>query len=282
MTAIPPSSEPPFGADTDEAVSALLDGDLGAFATDHGLAEADARARLDAWPGLEERRAALAGAAAAIAAPEPALDDLTRRRLVRDAVDARATPAGERRSRRWTAIGAVAAGLLAVVGVGLALNASSDGGGSSNDAASSAGSVAPDLRGDIGYVGDLSGPDALRDVLTGKRDAESAQERAANNADDATGTGGDECASCSRTSDQSGTPEPTSSLPSAAARSAAPPLSPADCAAQLAGKRPVTFVGSATYQGVPVTVVGLTERGRVIAFLVPSNDCTDVLTSVSR
>jgi hypothetical protein len=131
----------------------------------------------------------------------------------------------------------------------------------------------------------MSAPDALRALLTGTRGKKTPQERA------------DDCPSCSRvrpppepatgsagspTSDQSG------SLPSAARgqlnarESAPPPVAPDACAAQLAGKRPVTFVGTGTYRGAPVTVIGLTERGRVIAFLVPSNDCTNVLRSVSR
>jgi hypothetical protein len=270
MTAIPPS-EPPFGADTDEAVSALLDGELGAFAADHGTTEADARARLEAWPGLDERRAAYVDARAAVATPAPALDDVTRRRLVRNAADARAMPAAEpRRSRRWTVVGAAAAALVVVIGIGLAINASSDDGGtsSSDSAASSAGRVASDLHGDSGDVGDLSTPGALRAVLTGRRVAKTGPEGADN------ATGG------SATSDQSGTaPQSGDQFQ---ARSAAPPLPPAQCAVQLAGTRPVTFVGTGTYRGAPVTVIGLTERGRVIAFLVPSNDCTNVLTSVSR
>ena len=192
---------------------------------------------------------------------------------MRNAVDARPAPVSEpRRSRVWTVVGAAAAALVVVLGVGLAINASSDGGGGSSDSASSAGDVASDLHGDIGDVGDLSGPDALRAVLTGKRDAKTAQERA----DSARGGGG-------ATSDQSGgTPAATSSPAQSQARAAAPALPPDQCAAQLAGTRPVTFVGTGTYRGIPVTVVGLTERGRVIVFLVPSNDCTNVLTSVSR
>jgi hypothetical protein len=269
MTSIPPASDPPFGADTDEAVSALLDGELDAFAADHGTTETEARSRLEAWPGFEARRRAFADARQAVATPAPALDDVMRRRLVRTAVDAAPTPAAASRSRVWTVVGAAAAALLVVVGIGLAINVSGDDSSRSSDSASSAG-VAPDLHGDIGDVGDLSGPDALRAVLTGKRDAKTAE----------SGAGGAD-SSGGATSDQSGD-APAPALNESQARASASALPPDQCAAKLAGTRPVTFVGTGTYRGIPVTVIGLTEGGRVIAFLVPSNDCTNVLTSVSR
>jgi len=44
----------------------------------------------------------------------------------------------------------------------------------------------------------------------------------------------------------------------------------------------VAFTGTGTYEGAPVTIIGLTERGRAIVFVVPSTDCTNVLTSISR
>jgi hypothetical protein len=57
---------------------------------------------------------------------------------------------------------------------------------------------------------------------------------------------------------------------------------PATCAAQLAGSRPVRFVGTGTFRGQAVVVVGLDQGGRTIAFVVPAGDCTTVLSSVSR
>jgi hypothetical protein len=273
MTVIPPSSDPPFGADTDEAVSALLDGELGAFAADHATTEAHARTRLEAWPGFEARRTALEAASAAVATTAPALDELTRRRLVANATaSGPAAAPSPRRSRVWTAVGAAAVALVVVVGIGLAIDAGDDS-SSPSDSASSAGGVTPDLRGDIGNVGDLSGPDALRALLSGERTAK-AEAGDARDADNTTGGGG-------ATSDQSGN-APVPATGESKARAVAPPLPPDQCAAKLAGTRPVTFVGTGTYRGVPVTVIGLTEGGRVIAFLVPSNDCTNVLTSVSR
>jgi hypothetical protein len=250
MTAMPPLSEPPFGADTDEAVSALLDGELAAFAADHDTSEADARARLEAWTGFDDRRAELAGARATASTSVPALDDVSRRRLVREASDARPAPAkAPRGGRVWKVVGAAAAALVVIVGIGLAIDAASDGGSSSGDSASSAGSVARGLHGDIGNVGDLSAPDALRALLAGKRTAKTAP-KAAPSADRST------CPTCS-TSELSGGAPARGSGGEAAARSVAPPVSPTACAAQLGGKRPVAFV-------------------------VPSNDCTNVLRSVSR
>ena len=88
MTQPPPLPPPPFGDDTDEALSALLDGELGAFADDHGLTEAEARDRLEQWSEYPARLAALEHGRAAVGEPVAALDDLTRRRLVRTALPA--------------------------------------------------------------------------------------------------------------------------------------------------------------------------------------------------
>ncbi len=52
--------------------------------------------------------------------------------------------------------------------------------------------------------------------------------------------------------------------------------------AQLAGHRTVAFTGTGTYQGAPVTIVGITTGGRTIVFVVSDTDCTDVVASISR
>ena len=168
MTAIPPPE--PLDADTDEAVSALLDGELDAFAADHGTTEAEVRARLEAWAGFDTRRVELAQARATVATPTAALDDLTRRRLVRTASNARpAAVEPARRARLWSAIGVAAAAIVLVVGIGLAIDAAGNDGSRSSDSASSAGSVAPGLHGDIGNVGDLER--AERAACAARRDA---------------------------------------------------------------------------------------------------------------
>jgi hypothetical protein len=45
----------PFGDDTDDAVVAMLDGRLAAFATARDLTESEVRERLEGWPGLGSR-----------------------------------------------------------------------------------------------------------------------------------------------------------------------------------------------------------------------------------
>jgi hypothetical protein len=45
----------PFGDATDDAVVAMLDGRLDAFAAERGITETEARERLEAWPGLGSR-----------------------------------------------------------------------------------------------------------------------------------------------------------------------------------------------------------------------------------
>jgi len=161
----PPSvPDPPFGADTDEALSALLDGELDAFAADHEIAEAEARERLESWSDFEPRRAALERARGAVQAPTPPLDDLTRRRLVRTASSelpgSAATAPSDRRA--WARIAAVAAaGLVVFAGIGLAVSVMNDDDASMSSGDSAATSAAP-LRGDVGDLGDVTSPEALR------------------------------------------------------------------------------------------------------------------------
>lgn len=45
----------PFGSETDDAVVAMLDGRLAAFAAAHDLTEDEVRTRLEQWPGLGSR-----------------------------------------------------------------------------------------------------------------------------------------------------------------------------------------------------------------------------------
>ena len=43
----------------------------------------------------------------------------------------------------------------------------------------------------------------------------------------------------------------------------------------------MTFTGTGEYQGQPVTIVGISEGGRTIVFVVAATDCTKVLASIS-
>lgn len=260
----------PFGDDTDEALSALVDGELDAFARERGLTEDAARARLEAWPEAEARLAELDRARASMQVPVPELDDVTRRRLVRGASNAAPKPyAPAPRSRSWLAIAAVAAaGLLVVIGIGVAISSMGGGGESkSSQSAATGAAVRSPLRGDVGDLGDVTSVAALRALLDRREAAAGASKRSAGNASDAA-------------------PEPERSV--AGAAGTAPPgadtrtVDPRRCAFELAGSRDVTFSGTGTSRGAPVAILGVGEGGRTIVFVVSSTDCTKVLASISR
>ena len=65
----------PFGADTDDAVAALMDGELAGFAADQGLDLATVREALEGWSGLAARRSLLEQGGAALREPTE-LDDV--------------------------------------------------------------------------------------------------------------------------------------------------------------------------------------------------------------
>jgi hypothetical protein len=158
----------PDPIDLDEAVSAFLDGEPVDDAT---------RAR----PEFADRLAELTLARDALgdAEPVPALDDLTRRRLVRTAVDAAADD-GDARTATWMRrlgpLGAAAAVLAVVVGLGALVVSGGDDSDSTavtsadssrDDSGGGAGaeSATPDAVGgapsDLGDLGDVSDLDAL-------------------------------------------------------------------------------------------------------------------------
>jgi hypothetical protein len=265
MNGPPISPESHDGYDLDEALSALVDDELDAFAHDHGLTEEAVRARLVALPDFAARRAALQRTRASIREPVAFLDDVTRHRLVRNATDAASDViAPEPRSRRWIAITAIAAaGLLLVAGVGVAV--SSMGGSSSSSSSSSdsgASSPAP-LRGDVGDLGDVTSPVALKELLD-RRAAKSDTSSTALSPEQSQLSGGGASADATK-------------------RAAPPsPASTEKCARELAGTRAVVFTGTGTYQGAPVTIVGITSGDRTVVFVVSDTDCTNVVASISR
>jgi hypothetical protein len=124
----------------DDLLSAELDGEFAAAATDLGLDEAEARARLDATPGVAERRAQLAAASAAIG-DVPELDDVTEARLRSAAVgvaDIDVRDVRKRRRRAWmSAVGGAAAVVVVVLGIAAAAHHNSSSGETSNAAAES-------------------------------------------------------------------------------------------------------------------------------------------------
>lgn len=269
MTQPPPLPPPPFGDDTDEALSALRDGELGAFAADHGLTEAEARDRLEHWPEYPARLAALERGRGEVAAPVPPLDDLTRRRLVRNALPAAdgIAATSNRSGWSWLRISAAAAAALIVL-AGLGAMLTSLGTGSDNSAKSSgAGSAAAEVpRGDLGNIGDVTDPAAIRALVR-----PGAQKKP-------TPTNG---AAAAPRELSGGTANDSTSSGTFSERADAQ-VDPKACAAQFARARPVRFFASGTYRGQPVTVVGIESGARTIAFVVPSNDCTNVLTAISR
>ncbi len=107
----------------DELLSAELDGEFDAAAADHDLDPAAARARLNATPGIDDRRTALAAARPALAVT-PVADDARARMLATAVATAAPTDElGTRRERRGrharlvVALSAAAAAVLLIVGL---------------------------------------------------------------------------------------------------------------------------------------------------------------------
>jgi hypothetical protein len=117
----------------DELLSAELDGEFDAAATDLGFSPDDARARLDATPNVDARRAALAAARDQLAAA-PELDELMEARLRAKATRAAAeeqesigAARSRRRSRAVSAVAGIAAALAIVAGIAVLVNKSGSG-----------------------------------------------------------------------------------------------------------------------------------------------------------
>ena len=107
----------------DELLSAELDGEFDAAAADHDLDPAAARARLNATPGIDDRRTALAATRPALAVT-PAADDARARMIATAAAAAAPTDElGTRRERRGRqarlviGLSAAAAAVLLIVGL---------------------------------------------------------------------------------------------------------------------------------------------------------------------
>ncbi|MFZ4514884.1 MAG: hypothetical protein ACOYN3_01055 [Acidimicrobiia bacterium] len=124
-TPLPPDPGP-YGPDTDDAITALIDGELAGFAADTGRSVDEVRTTLEQWGGLEARRARLLTAREAMATPV-AFDDPLGSELVAAALAAVPNLAPvvalrARRSRRiaWILSGAAIA-LVAMVGIGMVI-----------------------------------------------------------------------------------------------------------------------------------------------------------------
>jgi hypothetical protein len=253
------NAPPEHGPDPSEAVDPL-DERLSASLDGHEPAS-----ELDT-PALARARD-LASARDLLAVPPPPLDDISRRRLLRTALDAAPTSSRRTSSRRTSSrsgagdtarairIGAVAAAVLAVIALsGWGLTSLNH--GSSNKAESSRAAAIP-APGSAGPVDlhEVSNPDVLR------RRVEAALRSAA-----APGAAGSAATSA----------PPNLSETSRAQRSP----SAAQCVAAApapAGDTP-QLLGTATFHGAPALVVIVREPTRTLAFVLAEADCA-VLTS---
>ena len=178
MTHLPAApSRPPFGDDTDEALSALLDGELGAFADRprHHRGRGARPARGRGRSSTPRSRRARSRCAPRCAAPVPPLDDLTRRRLVRNArrrapgrrVDTVAARRG--RGQRIVAVAAAAVDHRARRHrVAISLDRRRRAATTERRATAAGrgrGRRPSALRGDLGDLGDVTDPAALRALL---------------------------------------------------------------------------------------------------------------------
>ena len=252
----------PDDFDLDTAISADLDGELDALCADLAVDPEIVRAQLAA-PAATARRAELAAARDALATPVPALNELTRRRLVEGArseadldttIPARSGGSGDSdRSRHWwTVLGGAAAAVLVVVGILALANQGDDGSASKSSGSSTAG--AP--TGDLGDVGNLDQRQVDGLVKGGG----------------STGTGQDSAASQSSPAAE-GFTEDARKVPAARV---------AECAAGFASEGTVRFRASGDFQGQPAVIIGVDTDTRTIVFVVAADDCTRVLYSASR
>jgi hypothetical protein len=130
----------------DEILSAELDGELAAAARDLGASVEAITARVNATPGADARRGALAAARDLLAAP-PEIDELLAQRLrtkaIRAAAEQHTARELDRRRRRrqmFVGAGGIAAAAVAVVALAGGL---SHNGGSSTASEKAAGNAAP-------------------------------------------------------------------------------------------------------------------------------------------
>jgi hypothetical protein len=278
---------------TDEAVSADLDGELEAFATDLGLPVGDIRHRLEVWPGFDARRAALEAARTSIrSGAAPALDEITRRRLLAGARPPESSdttiPAMPVRSRnRWVALSAAAAVLL-VFGVGAAVLLRGNGGGTSRTATDAPAVAA------VGYVGDLgdvTDPNTLRVAVAdrlaaAKQTAAGATTNPANTTTALAPPQADGSAAATpelaRGQTITSAPAPADSANGTTKRApAADARDQADrCATTIVQKaapgRDVVLTGTGVYHGQPAVVVTIRRGQRTVTFVADLATCAVV------
>jgi hypothetical protein len=233
----------------DELLSAELDDDFDAAATDLGLDPAEAQARLEATPGIDARRDAMREARALLQ-PPPEIDELVAARLRTKALnEARAVNENDkarRARRRYSVLGGIAAALVLVVGVVFALNQST----SSHTDSSKVATEAPQASGGALTNGGESA--ASFNLLANSVRAKLAADRRANAP-----------AAAKRAQGNFG----TSATGGTTATSKCEPA-----ASQVAGPAIEKFSGEATVDGQPVVYFGYAQ-GKSDVVVILTADC---------
>jgi hypothetical protein len=257
----------------DDALSAAVDGVL-----DAAPGEA---VHLASCPACQARRDLLAAARAALlAAPVEAPDELTRRRLLSQAIEA-AGRGGKEQPRPWylrPAVG-VAAALVAMLAAVPLLLDRRDGGRDLSATAANRESAAPYL----GDLGDVSDPATMQAALSGM--AAGGSTPAADSAAERTAALQQDSQASKAAPPAAATPAPVSapSAPTAepfAARNQAPsgldPGAAQRCATTVTAKEAkgsrLVATATGTYQGRPAVVVAVERSGRRTAFVM-AGDC---------
>jgi hypothetical protein len=272
MTTAPPNEpDPRTGTDPaealapvdplDERISAALDGAPAPEAPSAPGRADDANAA--------DRARAIEAARDLLSIPPPPLDDVTRRRMVRTALDtatastSRATTPSSRDRRHWLRVAGVAAALIAVVGAGgwalttLNHNASR----SAPDAKAASGTTGvPSLQSAPVDLHEVSNPLVLKQRVL-------AALGSVNGGSASSGSAAPPEARAPSTTAVPG-PGPASTTAGAAA-------SPARCVSTVRVASGVTpeLLGTATYRGAPAIVVIARDRSRTLIFVLASTDC---------
>ena len=283
-----PDPDRPVQLELDAAISAELDGELGAYATELGRDPSGLLAEITAQPGYADRRAALQSVRDQLREPVVVLDDVTRRRLLAlastDAIVA-GTPSGAAphsrtrhtaANRGWsTRLTAAAAILVVVLGGGVFLATRGSDPARLDAAKTAGGTIGPAREGDLGDIGDLSNPSTLDRLIGGPGvpSRSRSQSSTARSAASTPGTEGD-------TANDSSASGVKGFQPDTAA--GATPEQVQTCAKQYAVQGTVRFTASGVYQGQPAAVLGVVVGSSTIVFVVAAADCDTVLFSVSR
>lgn len=288
-----PEHDEPEQLDLDTAISAELDGEFAAYATELGRDQSSLRAELITLPGYTDRRAALQSVRDQLREPVMALDDVTRRRLFARAMTREGSAGGTRStrspsrsrttaaSRGWSARLAVAAAILfLLLGGGVFLsNRGTDNGQKLSAKSSAGGTVGPVREGNLGDIGDLSNPSTLDHLIGGpgvpkEANPQNSAERALrSSAPSVSSSGGGTSNDASASPVDGFQPDTTAG---------ATPDQVQACAQQYAAQGTVRFTASGVYQGRPAAVLGVVVGKSTIVFVVAATDCDTVLFSVSR